>query len=110
MRRGEPDARRVPGVESVLPACRAEAPAIARPQPLEAELRNRCRQIVARRLRKREKFGVDPRAHGMHADILRPGVAAPVAIEAGQRLGAAFAERLAEDILRRRGPSAALET
>src|SRR5205823_2218966 len=39
-------------------------------------------------------------ADGVQSLVLRAGVAAPVAVEAGERLGGATLERAAEDVLR----------
>ena len=97
---GEPHLRRLAGVERLLPARRAQAPAIAGLQPGKAGGRKRGRQIVAGRFRERQELGIDPGADRMHAEILGAGLAAAGAIKPGQRLGAAFGERLAEDVAR----------
>src|ERR1700680_2746658 len=87
MRRGKADAWRMAGVERLLPARRAQAPAIARLQPVEAELRQRGREVVAGGLRKRKELGVDLGADRVQPDILGAGIAAAFAVEPGQRLG-----------------------
>src|SRR6516225_3732453 len=98
VRRRQPDLWRLAGLERLLPALGAQTPAIARLEAGKTECRNRCRQVVAGGFRERQKRRVDPGAHGMHPEILGSGVAAAVAVKSGHRLGAAFGERLAEDI------------
>src|SRR5262249_27657244 len=76
--------RRLAGAERLLPARRAETPAIARLQPGKPDLRHRGRQIVAGSFGKRQELGIDAGAHGVNADILGPGLATAGAVEAGQ--------------------------
>src|SRR4029077_379419 len=78
----------------LLPARRAQAPAITGFQAREAGGRNRCRQIVAGGFREGQEVGVDMGADGVDAEILRPGLAAAGAVEPGQRVRAALGERL----------------
>src|SRR6476620_6255901 len=104
VRSGEPHLRRLPRVERLLPARRAQAPAIARLQPGKSGGRNRDREIVAGRLREREKLGVYLGAYRMHAEILGAGLATAGPVEPGQRLRAAFGKRFAEHIARPGGP------
>src|SRR5260370_9750252 len=94
MRRAETHPWWLAGVERLLPARRAQAPAVARLQPREAGLRHRRRQIVAGGAREREKIGVDPGAHGVHAEIVRAGLTAAGALKPGQRFRPPFGERL----------------
>src|SRR5580693_147875 len=94
------DLRRLAGIERLLPACRAQAPAIARLQTGKAGRWSRARQIVAGRPRKREEPGIDLRADGVHAEILGSGLAAAGPIESGQGFRAAFGERFAENVAR----------
>src|SRR5262245_54976972 len=85
----EHDLRRAAGVERLLPALGAQAPAIARLQALEAELGHGRAEVVAARLGEGEEL---PRHHGtdrVQAGILAAGVAAAVAVEAGQGFGRA---------------------
>src|SRR6185437_16770248 len=49
MRRAQHDARRQPGLERLLPARRAQAPAVARAKAGEAAIRHRRREVVAAR-------------------------------------------------------------
>ena len=100
MRRRQPDFWCPPGFERLLPAFGAKAPAIARLEPRKAEFGHRCRQIVADRLRERQKRGIELGADSMHPEILGSGVAAAIPIEASHRLDAAFGEWLAEDVAR----------
>src|SRR5438270_3347537 len=67
---------RLAGLEGLLPARRAQAPAIAGLEAREADLRHRGREIVAGRLRENEELGIDMRAHRVHAKIVGAGVAA----------------------------------
>ena len=68
-------------------------------EPGEAELGVRGGQVVADRRGELQELTRHPGAHRVHADVLRPGVAAPVAIEAGERVGVARLEIFAEDVL-----------
>jgi hypothetical protein len=65
-------------------------------QTRKAELRHWGRQIVAGRLGKRQKSGIDLGADCMHPEILGSGIAATVAVKPGHRFGAALGERFAE--------------
>ena len=67
--------------------------------PVEAELGVRRRQVVADRRGEVQELGGDPGAHGVHADVLGAGVAAAVAVEAGERIEVAGLELFAEDVL-----------
>src|SRR5712692_7829626 len=98
MRRGEPHLGRLAGLEGLPPAGGAQAPAIARLQSGKPGGRDRRRQIVAGGARKRQEIGVDPGAYGVDAEIFRTGLAAAGPVKPGQRLRAAFAERLAEHV------------
>src|SRR5260370_39310163 len=105
MRPGQADLGCLAGVKGFLPARRAQTPAIAGFEAGEAGGWDRGRQIVAGGLREGEELGVDPGAHGMDAEILGPSLAAAGAVEAGQRLRAAFGERLAKDVARAGAPA-----
>src|SRR5437868_14438004 len=94
MRRAQHDTRRQPGLERLLPAWRAEAPAIARLQPREAVIRHRRREIVAARLGVVEEADGGDDAHRMAAAIGRAGIAAAVAEEPGDRPQRAILEPL----------------
>src|SRR5271155_400470 len=96
--RGQSDFGSFAGLECLLPALGAQAPAIARLQTRKAEFRYRRRQIVAGRLRERQKGGIDAGANRVQPEILGSGIAAAVAVKSGHRLGAALGERLAEHV------------
>src|SRR5689334_15573056 len=83
MRRPQHDLRRHAGVQRLLPAGRAEAPAVAGLQARKAVLREGRREIVAGALGVGEELGGDDAADGVAADILGRGVAAAVAEESG---------------------------
>src|SRR5439155_10103326 len=102
---GQAHLGRLAGLEGLLPARRTQAPAIAGFEAREAGRRHRGRQVVAGSLRKSEELGIDPGADGVYAEILGPRLAAAGAIEAGQRLRAAFGERLAEHVARTGAPA-----
>src|SRR5213082_2743472 len=89
---------RLAGVKGLLPARRAQAPAIAGLEAREADLRHRGREIVAGRLRENEELGIDMRADRVHAKIVGAGVAAAGAVKPGHRVRAAFCEWLAQHV------------
>ena len=95
-RRGRPAARaRLVRLE---PAGRADAPAVARREPVEPPLRPRCREVVPGPLAEGEELLRHHRADGVRADVLRPGRAAAVAEEARQRRVRARQELAADDV------------
>src|SRR5690242_7605897 len=98
MSRLENDLRGGAGVERLLPARRAQAPAVARLEAGEAVLWHRRGEIVAGGLREGEELGGHDDANRVQAVILAAGVAAGVAIEAGQRLGGAGPQRAAQHV------------
>src|SRR5262245_46028382 len=94
--RGAQDhARRLARREGLLPARRAQAPAVAGLEPAEAELRDRRGKIVAGGFGEREKFDGHDGTNRVAADVLLRGIAAAVAEEAGHRLDRADFEPLA---------------
>ena len=97
--RRQHDRRRHPGLERLLPARGAQAPLVAGLQSREAELGVRRRQVVADRGREGQELRGDPGADRVHAHVLGAGVAAAVAVEAGQRVEVAGLELFAEDVL-----------
>jgi len=101
------DARRLARLERLGPARRAQAPAVAGLEAGEAELRHRRRQIVAGGFGEFEERGGGDDANRMAAAVIRAGVAAAVAVEAGHRLDRAVFERAAEHVERRRAPGLA---
>ena len=103
----EHDLRGGVAVERFLPAGGAQAPAVAGLQAGKAILRQGGAEIVAVGLGKgQERRGRD-HADRVQADILGAGIAAAVAIEAGDRLDGAGLQRAAQDIDRRRAAGAA---
>ena len=99
-------ARRLAGLECLLPARRAQAPTIAGLQARKAELGDRSREIVAAGFREREKPCGHDHTDRVAADIFAARVAAPVAEEAGHGLQRADLQPLAEHIAGARPPAA----
>jgi hypothetical protein len=99
-------ARRLAGLECLLPARRAQAPAITGLQARKAKLGDRGREIVAAGFREREKPCCHDRTDRMATDIVAARVAAPVAKEAGHGLQRADLQPLAEHIAGVRPPAA----
>src|ERR1043165_9477906 len=79
----EHDLGRSAGIERLLPAAGAQAPAIARLEAGKAVLRHGSREVVALGLGEGEELGGHDHTDRMQADILAAGVAATVTIEAG---------------------------
>src|SRR5689334_10472529 len=100
-------ARRLAGCERLLPARRAQAPAVAGFEPRKAELRHRRGQIVAAGFGEFQEGSGHDDTHRVAAEILAPGIAAAVAIKSGHRAERAELERFAEHIA---GRSAAAVT
>src|SRR5258706_8946280 len=84
---------RAPGLVRLAPGPRADAPPIARLEAWKPVLGRRRDQVVALVARELEERRGDLRAYHVQAEILGPGVAAPVAVEAGARLERAWGER-----------------
>src|ERR1019366_4591805 len=89
------------GVQRLLPARGAQAPAVVGLQAGETELGHRRREVVALRLAERQELGGHHHADGVAADILAAGVAAAVAEEAGHWADRAGVELAAQHIERR---------
>ena len=62
------------------------------------EFERTYREVVAAAGGEREELLGHLRADDVDAEVLGAGVAAPVAVEAGDRVGAALAERAAKDV------------
>lgn len=77
----------------VQPAHGHHTPPVSRLQAGEAVLRARRTQIVADGRLVLEKLSRDDGAHGVATEILRPGAAAAVPVEPGERIGAALFQR-----------------
>lgn len=80
------------------PVDRGHAPAIAGNEPGEVVLGDRRGEVVADAALVLEEFGGDHGADGVAAPILGSGRAAPVPVEARQRVGAARLQRAAQHI------------
>ncbi len=77
-------------VMSSQPVSCCHAPAVPRRQPGELELRNRGRQIVADAALVLEEFSGHHGADRVASPVLWPGATAPITVEAGDRVGAAW--------------------
>src|SRR5450755_164322 len=86
---GQHDVRRGAIMVGPQPVSRRHAPAVARHEPGKLKLRSRGAEVVADAALMLQEPGGHDRADRVVADVLRPGVAASVAIEAGDRVGAA---------------------
>ena len=95
----EDDGAGGPGLLYLQPAGGADTPAVAGLQAGEPVIRHGRGEVVAQGLRGIEKRLVDDAADGVNAEIVRPGLAASGAIEAGHRGAAAGGEGLAEDVV-----------
>lgn len=100
-------ARRLAGLECLLPARCAQAPTITGPQALKAELGKRSREIIAAGFREGQKPRGHDRTYGVTADIFAACVAASVPEEPGHRLQGANIKPLAEHIAGIRPPAPA---
>jgi hypothetical protein len=98
VRRCEHDGRRDTRLERLPPRRRADAPAIAGLEPREAEFGSRGDEVVALGAGELEKCPRDARADDVQSEVFRAGVAAAVAVEAGQWLRRAGLEAAPEDI------------
>src|SRR6185437_13622517 len=105
MRCPERHPRRTPRLQRLLPARRAEAPAIPRLEPGKAELAARGRQIVALRAAERQELRCHHRADRVAAEVFRPGIAAAIPKEAGHRRAGARFQQSPEHIPRPTGPA-----
>jgi hypothetical protein len=101
MRGAQDDARRMVRFQRLLPALRAEAPAVAGLQPGKADFRNRRRQIIAARFGKYKKGIGHDRADCMIADVIPASVATAVPIKTRHWFDRAQFQGLAKDIARR---------
>src|SRR6266571_1318278 len=85
---------RLARVECFLPTGCAQAPTVSGFEPAKAELRHRCRKIVAAGFGKLEKGSGHDGANRVAADVLPPRVAAAVAKEPRHWFDRADFERL----------------
>src|SRR5689334_12566042 len=92
------DARRGAGIERLLPAIRAQAPAIAALEPGEFVFRARGREVVAAGTGEREEFRRHLDADRVYADVLRARLAASGAEEPGPRFQRADLNGVAENV------------
>ena len=86
---GQHDRRGTPILVGPKPVGGGDAPPVTRHQAREPELGSRRRQVVADRALMLEELGGHDGADGVPADVLGPRRAAAVAVEAGDRVGAA---------------------
>src|SRR5918998_1325018 len=98
VRGGEHDVRRRAVLVGVQPVRGGHAPAIAGRQARESEERHGRDEVVADPALVLEELGGDNRADRVAATVLRAGRAAAVAVEARQRVGAAWLQVAAEDV------------
>ena len=91
------------GALHLQPSRRTHAPAIARLEPRETELRHGRREVIAQARGHGEKFLRDNAADGVQTEIVRAGVAAAIAKKAGHWLASAGFQRLPEDVFLRSG-------
>jgi hypothetical protein len=86
------------GLLDLQPAGGTDAPAIARLEAGETELRHGGAEIIAQRLGGFKEWSVDEAADGVDAMVFGTGLATAGAVEASHGLAAADVERLAEDV------------
>ncbi len=84
--------------QGFLPALDAEAPAIPRLKSGETEARLRGGEIIAHLAAEHEKGLSHDSADGVHAAVVRAGLAIAVAVEAGYGVHATGLELAAEDV------------
>ena len=94
--------RRHARLVGLRPPARAQAPAITRSQPREAELRAWSHQVVAHLRAEPQELLGDHRAHRVHPGVLAPGVTAAVTVEARHRVGAAALQLATQHVARHR--------
>ena len=94
----EDDGAGCSGLLDLQPAGGADTPAVARFEAFKAKLRHGGAEVVAEGLGGFEEGRVDDAADGVDAVVVRAGLAAAGAVEAGHGLAAADVEGLAEDI------------
>ena len=98
MRGGEEDRRGGAVLVGLEPSAGDDAPPVAGRQAGEAPLRTGRHEVVADAALVLEELGRDDDADGVAAPVLGPGRAVAVAVEAGQRVGAAGLELAAEHV------------
>ena len=96
MRRFENDRRRDSGLEGLVPAGSAQAPAVAGDESREPGARGA--EVVPLLAREREEVVRHPGAHDVDADVVAAGLAAPVPVEAGEGFEAAGFQIAAEHV------------
>ena len=87
------------GIEGLLPARGANAPAVARCEPGETVFGHRGAEVVSGGGGVGEKVRGHQGADAVTAGILRSGIAVTSAVETGERVDAAGLQRSAQDIL-----------
>ena len=94
----EDDGARGASLLHLEPARGTHAPAVAGFEASKAVLRHGRAEVVAKSLRRSEKRCIDDTADGVNTVVLRSGLAAAGAVEAGHGSAAAGGEGLAEDV------------
>src|SRR5664279_4725350 len=98
MRRGEHDRRGCPVLVSLEPPDRDHTPTVTGLQPGEPPFGARGGQVVPDQLLVHEEPRGDHRADRVAADVLGAGAATTVAVEAGDRVNAAWLQLMSEHI------------
>jgi hypothetical protein len=98
VRRFQQHGRRHADAPRLLPPGRAHAPAVARLEAGEADLRDRRHEVVAAGLAEGQEVRRDLHADHVQPVVLRSGVAAAVAEEAGERRDRAGQQRAAQHV------------
>jgi len=94
----EDDGAGCSGLLDLEPASGADAPAVAGAEAGESILRHWCGEIVAELPGDAEEVFGDDTADSVDAEVVRAGITAAVAIEAGDGIAAAELEWLAEHV------------
>jgi len=98
VRRGQHHVGRGPVVMGPQPVRGRHAPAVPGHEPGEVELGDRGDQVVADLALVLQELSGDHRADRVAAEVLRPGGAAPVPVEPGHRVAAAWLQLAAEHV------------
>lgn len=91
--------RRYTGAPGFLPPGCAETPLVAGGEPRESGIRSWTREVVPTCFGEFEKRFAHPGTYDMYTEVCLPGIAAAVAIKAGERIMRAVHEVFAEYVL-----------
>ena len=80
------------------PVPRSDAPSITRDEARKPVLRHRRDQVVTDAPLMLEELGRHHRTDGVASDVFDAGVAAPVAVEPGHRIGSAHLDFATQDV------------